>query len=38
VTYAGAEFWDQFYRQRLGSGRDLDWEGFKVVWRGITHR
>ena len=31
MTYAGAEFWDQFYRQRLGSGRDLDWEG---LWTG----
>jgi SAM-dependent methyltransferase len=27
MTYAGAEFWDQFYRRRLGSGHDLDWEG-----------
>jgi SAM-dependent methyltransferase len=27
VTYAGAEFWDQFYRRRLESGNDLDWEG-----------
>jgi SAM-dependent methyltransferase len=27
VTYAGAEFWDQFYRRRLESGCDLDWEG-----------
>jgi SAM-dependent methyltransferase len=27
VTYAGAEFWDQFFRRRLESGNDLDWEG-----------
>src|SRR5215471_2988963 len=27
MTYAGAEFWDQFYRRRLESGNDLDWEG-----------
>jgi len=27
VTYAGAEFWDQFFRRRLESGGDLDWEG-----------
>jgi SAM-dependent methyltransferase len=27
VTYAGAEFWDRFYRQRRESGDDLDWEG-----------
>jgi SAM-dependent methyltransferase len=31
VTYAGAEFWDRFYRQRRESGRDLDWEG---LWTG----
>src|SRR5215472_957264 len=27
VAYAGAEFWDQFFRQRLESGDDLDWAG-----------
>jgi SAM-dependent methyltransferase len=27
VAYAGAEFWDQFFRQRLASGADLDWGG-----------
>lgn len=27
MTHAGAEFWDQFHRQRLNSGRDLDWQG-----------
>jgi SAM-dependent methyltransferase len=27
VTYAGAEFWDQFFRRRLASSNDLDWEG-----------
>jgi SAM-dependent methyltransferase len=27
VAYAGAEFWDQFYRQRRESGDDLDWGG-----------
>jgi SAM-dependent methyltransferase len=27
VTYAGAEFWDRFFRRRLESGNDLDWEG-----------
>jgi len=29
VAHAGAEFWDQFYRQRRESGDDLDWAG---VW------
>jgi SAM-dependent methyltransferase len=27
VTYAGAEFWDQFFAERRESGRDLDWAG-----------
>jgi SAM-dependent methyltransferase len=27
VAYAGAEFWDQFYRDRRESGDDLDWGG-----------
>jgi SAM-dependent methyltransferase len=27
VAHAGAEFWDEFYRRRLASGSDLDWEG-----------
>ncbi len=27
MAYAGAEFWDQFFRQRRESGSDLDWEG-----------
>jgi SAM-dependent methyltransferase len=27
VTHAGAEFWDQFFRQRRESGDDLDWAG-----------
>jgi SAM-dependent methyltransferase len=27
VSYAGAEFWDGFFRQRRESGDDLDWEG-----------
>jgi SAM-dependent methyltransferase len=31
VTYAGAGFWDQFFRQRREPGRELDWEG---VWTG----
>jgi SAM-dependent methyltransferase len=31
VTYAGAEFWDQFFRQRRESGHDLDWG---VLWTG----
>jgi SAM-dependent methyltransferase len=31
VTYSGAEFWDQFFRQRLESGDDLDWGG---LWTG----
>jgi SAM-dependent methyltransferase len=31
VTCAGAEFWDQFFRQRRESGNDLDWEG---LWTG----
>jgi SAM-dependent methyltransferase len=29
VAHAGAEFWDQFFRQRRESGDDLDWAG---VW------
>jgi len=29
VVHAGVEFWDQFFRQRLEAGNDLDWEG---VW------
>lgn len=31
MVYAGAEFWDQFFRQRRESGRDLDWG---VLWTG----
>jgi SAM-dependent methyltransferase len=31
VAYAGAEFWDQFFRRRRESGRDLDWGG---LWTG----
>ena len=31
VAYAGAEFWDRFFRQRRESGRDLDWGG---LWTG----
>jgi SAM-dependent methyltransferase len=31
VTYAGAEFWDRFFRQRRESGHDLDWGG---LWTG----
>jgi SAM-dependent methyltransferase len=27
VVHAGAEFWNQFFRQRLESGHDLDWAG-----------
>jgi SAM-dependent methyltransferase len=27
VAHAGAQFWDQFFRQRRESGNDLDWEG-----------
>jgi SAM-dependent methyltransferase len=27
VTNAGADFWDQFFRQRRESGNDLDWGG-----------
>ena len=27
MTYAGAEFWDQFFRRRRESGDDLDWQG-----------
>jgi len=27
VAYAGAEFWDEFFRQRRESGTDLDWGG-----------
>jgi SAM-dependent methyltransferase len=29
VAYAGAEFWDRFFRQRRERGDDLDWAG---VW------
>lgn len=29
MVHAGADFWDQFHRQRLESGNDLDWAG---VW------
>lgn len=28
MVHAGVEFWDQFFRQRLESGDDLDWGGF----------
>jgi SAM-dependent methyltransferase len=31
VAYTGAEFWDQFFRQRRESGDDLDWAG---LWTG----
>ena len=31
MAYAGAEFWDQFFRQRRESGDDLDWGG---LWTG----
>jgi SAM-dependent methyltransferase len=31
MAYAGADFWDQFHRERRESGNDLDWEG---VWTG----
>jgi SAM-dependent methyltransferase len=27
MTYAGTEFWDQFFRRRRESGDDLDWAG-----------
>jgi SAM-dependent methyltransferase len=27
MVHAGAEFWNRFYRERLDSGGDLDWEG-----------
>src|SRR5215468_274734 len=27
VVHAGVEYWDQFFRRRLESGGDLDWEG-----------
>jgi SAM-dependent methyltransferase len=27
VDYAGAEFWDEFFRKRQESGDDLDWAG-----------
>ncbi len=27
MVYAGADFWDRFYRQRRDSGDDLDWAG-----------
>jgi SAM-dependent methyltransferase len=31
VAYAGADFWDRFFRQRRESGGDLDWGG---LWTG----
>jgi SAM-dependent methyltransferase len=31
MIYAGAEFWDQFFRERQESGDDLDWGG---LWTG----
>lgn len=31
MAYAGAEFWDEFFRQHRESGDDLDWGG---VWTG----
>src|ERR1700704_2474309 len=31
MSYAGAEFWDRFFRQRQESGNDLDWGG---TWTG----
>ncbi len=31
MAYAGAEFWDRFFRQRRESGDDLDWGG---QWTG----
>jgi hypothetical protein len=31
MTYAGAEFWDQFYRQLRETGDDLDWGGLWTV-------
>jgi SAM-dependent methyltransferase len=30
MDYAGAEFWDQSYRQRWESGNDLDWGGLWI--------
>jgi SAM-dependent methyltransferase len=27
MAYAGAEFWDRFFRERRESGGDLDWKG-----------
>lgn len=27
MVHAGVEFWDEFFRQRLESGNDLDWAG-----------
>lgn len=32
MAYAGAEFWDEFFRQHRESGDDLDWGG---VWTGL---
>jgi len=31
VTYAGARFWDQYFRELRKTGDDLDWEG---LWTG----
>jgi SAM-dependent methyltransferase len=31
MAYAGAGYWDQFFRRRLASGDDLDWAG---AWTG----
>src|SRR6516225_3343717 len=30
MTPAGADFWDQFFRQRRESGADLDWAGLWI--------
>ena len=27
MAHAGAQFWDQYFRERAAAGRDLDWEG-----------
>jgi SAM-dependent methyltransferase len=27
LTFAGAEFWNRYYQERLASGDDLDWQG-----------
>jgi len=31
MAYAGAQFWDRYFTERVEAGRDLDWEGLWTV-------